>query len=426
MSKVGIYNKYKHSGLNWLGDVPQHWKVLRVKDIVQRIGSGVTPLGGSEVYVDSGITFIRSQNVYDDGLRLDDVSYITNEVHKKMKSSQLKPNDILINITGASIGRTCIVPSNISTANINQHIIYLRFKPKYVPFISNYFKTISVKDYINLIQAGTSKEALNLGQTLNTALILPPLTEQTEIANYLDTKTQAIDKKINLLTTKIEYYKELRKTIINNAVTIGLDKNVKLKESGIEWIGKIPAHWEVLRGKNLFREYSKSKITANEGNTFNPNSDEKQYKFFTSSNEQSKYLPYYQMNNEAILLSTGGCAGVNYCSNEYSYSTDCWAIYGTNLIFLKFYSYYFEANLNTIQQMAFKGSSLEHLQKDFIKGSEIPFPPKQEQTEIATYLDAKTSTIDKITTNLQTQIETLKELRKTLINDVVTGKVKVN
>jgi type I restriction enzyme S subunit len=83
MSKVAVYEKYKHSGLNWLGDVPQHWEVKRVKDIVQKIGSGVTPLGGSEVYVDSGITFIRSQNVYDDGLRLDDVSFITNEVHKK-------------------------------------------------------------------------------------------------------------------------------------------------------------------------------------------------------------------------------------------------------------------------------------------------------------------------------------------------------
>lgn len=103
------YEKYKASGIEWLGDIPTQWKIKRVKDIVLKIGSGVTPKGGSEVYVAEGIPLLRSQNIYDDGLRIDDVSFIDEATHIKMRSSQLKPNDILINITGASIGRTCIV-----------------------------------------------------------------------------------------------------------------------------------------------------------------------------------------------------------------------------------------------------------------------------------------------------------------------------
>src|SRR5690606_34723024 len=124
--------------------------------------------------------------VYDDGLRIDNVSYIDETTYNKMKSSQLKPNDILINITGASIGRTCVVPQSVPKANINQHIIFLRLNIKLVPFIAAYFKTNAVKEYINLIQAGTSKEALNMGQILNIPILIPPFTEQNQIAEYIN------------------------------------------------------------------------------------------------------------------------------------------------------------------------------------------------------------------------------------------------
>lgn len=100
------YNAYKDSAVDWIGEVPKHWEILRAKDTVNKIGNGVTPKGGSEVYSDYGIPFIRSQNVYDNGLRLVEVSFISLEIHSEMKGSQLKKGDILINITGASkIGR---------------------------------------------------------------------------------------------------------------------------------------------------------------------------------------------------------------------------------------------------------------------------------------------------------------------------------
>jgi type I restriction enzyme S subunit len=336
-----------------------------------------------------------------------------------MKSSQLKPNDILINITGASIGRTCIVPSNIPTANINQHIIYLRFKPKYVPYISNYFKTISVKDYINLIQAGTSKEALNLGQTLNTALILPPLTEQIQIANYIDTKTQALDKKINLLITKIEYYKELRKTIINNAVTKGLDKKVKLKESGIEWIGKIPEHWQVNRLKsvgNIETSSVNKNIEENEklvklvnytdvyGNSNKEIRNDENYMVVSANKLQVRQKRLFQ--GDVLFTPSSETIediGVSAVVMENLKDT----LYSYHLLRLRFsfkMDLYFKKYLfnNTFVQSYLSksatGTTRKILGLNSFYNLPIVFPPTvKEQTEIATYLDAKTSTMIKLT-----------------------------
>jgi type I restriction enzyme S subunit len=210
----------KDSGIEWIGEVPKHWDIYRAKDTVKRIGNGVTPRGGSEVYTESGVPLLRSQNVYDDGLRIENVSFIPMEIHNEMRNSQLKASDILINITGASIGRTCMVPVNLGVANINQHIAFLRIKTWFnAAYISLFLKSYFVKNYIQIEQNGASKEAFNLNQIANIPLVLPPLEEQKAIADYLDTKTAQIDQIIQTINTQIEKLKELRKTLINDVVT---------------------------------------------------------------------------------------------------------------------------------------------------------------------------------------------------------------
>ena len=131
--------------------------------------------------------------------------------------------------------------------------------------------------------------------------------------------------------------------------------------------------------------------------------------------------------DEGLIFSTGGSAGVNYCEKEYSYSTDCWCIspYKPKLINLKFYGYFFTSILSEIQQLAFKGAGLEHLQKDFIRFNYLPYPPLDEQNKIAKYLDEKIEGLDKILMTIDAKIDVLKDFRKTLINDVITGKLKV-
>ena len=122
IAKAERYVAYKDSHLAWMGEIPKHWKFVRVKDLISKITSGVTPRGGAESYEAVGIPFLRSQNIHNDGLHLDKVSFISERTHQEMLNSQVKPGDIVFNITGASIARTCIVPKAIKTANISQHI----------------------------------------------------------------------------------------------------------------------------------------------------------------------------------------------------------------------------------------------------------------------------------------------------------------
>ena len=441
------YNAYKDSEIDWLGEVPFTWQVLRVKDITKKIGSGVTPKGGSEVYVDSGIPLLRSQNVYDDGLRIEDVSFIDEETHQKMKNSQLKPFDILINITGASIGRTCVVPETFPTANINQHIIFIRMKKSLVPYASYYFKSNALKEYINLIQAGSSKEALNMGQTLSTPILLPNEKEQTAIAKYLDTKTQAIDKKVSLLEKKIGYYQELRKSLINETVTKGLVKNVELQTNELGFA--TPKKWLRYRLKDLGALYSG--LSGKSGDDFNQddNPDNKGFIPFTNI-ANNTYLKRDHLGTVVVyegekqnrvrkgdiffLMSSEGYADIGKSAAlaediEETYLNSFCKGYRvsprkTNPYFLNYLmlsDYYRQLLI-----VEGKGFTRINLKMEKVNDFLVYIPDTlSAQDEIVKFLDAKLDTIAKIITNIQTQITTLKELRKTLINDVVTGKIKV-
>ncbi len=178
--RVGIINqavtkslnpkaKMKDSGIEWLGEIPEHWNLPRLKWLSKKIGSGVTPRGGSEVYQDNGIPLIRSQNVHFDGLRLDDVAYISEEIYESMIRSAVEAKDVLLNITGASIGRCTIVPDNFGLANVNQHVCIIRpidkrLKPEFLNIILSSF--IGQSQVFNG-QNGAAREGLNYDQLGN-------------------------------------------------------------------------------------------------------------------------------------------------------------------------------------------------------------------------------------------------------------------
>jgi type I restriction-modification system DNA methylase subunit len=214
----------KPSGIEWLGEVPEHWEVKKVKHLSSRISSGKTPLGGSEVYVDEGVTFLRSQNVYDEGLRLDDVVFISVAVDETMAVSRVIPNDILLNITGASIGRSCVVPSGFPSANVNQHVCVIRLEnPSHVAFVGWLFKSTTIKNQIDHAQNGAAREGLNFAQIGEMPISLPPPSEQEEIARFLDQETG----KLHALTAEaqraIELLQERRTALISAAVTGKID-----------------------------------------------------------------------------------------------------------------------------------------------------------------------------------------------------------
>lgn len=213
----------KDSGNLFIGEIPAHWGVRRIKELSTKIGSGKTPLGGSSVYVSDGVMFLRSQNVWDEGLFLDDVVYIAESVNEEMKGSRVKVGDILINVTGASIGRTCLVPDGV-VANVNQHVCIVRLRnKKFASFVARSMQAYATQKQIAEVQVGAAREGLNFEQIGNLFVVAPPHSEQIAIANYLDRQTAQIDAQLATLNEQAQALRELRKSIIHEAVTGKID-----------------------------------------------------------------------------------------------------------------------------------------------------------------------------------------------------------
>ena len=166
-------------------DIPKLWSWCRLNELCTKIGAGSTPTGGKTIYVPEGIKFIRSQNVYNDGLKLNDISYITEEINAKKKGSIVRSKDILLNITGGSIGRCAVVPDDFDIANVNQHVMIIRLVE---PKMRHWIHTILISEYIqNLImdvQVGVSREGLSATKLMNFLIPVPPISEQNRILDF--------------------------------------------------------------------------------------------------------------------------------------------------------------------------------------------------------------------------------------------------
>ncbi|MBX5197520.1 restriction endonuclease subunit S [Rhizobium sp. NZLR10] len=211
----------KPSGIDWLGDVPEGWEVKKIKYLASYIGSGKTPRGGAEIYTDEGVMILRSQNVYDDGLRLNDVAFVPEEVEALQRNTRVREGDVLLNITGASIGRSSIVPATLATANVNQHVCIFRSIPQKLQsrFLHAFFCSSAGKEQVSSNENGTSREGLNFRQAGNLVLALPPLSMQNDIVEHLDAELAALDKVVKTTGYGIERLKEYRTALITDAVT---------------------------------------------------------------------------------------------------------------------------------------------------------------------------------------------------------------
>ena len=216
---------FEPSGVDWLGDVPAHWEVRRLGQLATKFGSGITPRGGATVYQEDGIPFLRSQNIHFDGLRIRNVARIAPSLHQELSSSHVKPGDVLLNITGASIGRACSVPDSFAEGNVNQHVCIIRpHQSRLLPgLLAAYLSTPMMQREIQIEQKGASREGLTLQSIRNFRVIVPPLPEQAAIAVQLDRVTAAIDAAIDNARRQVEFMTEYRASLIAHVSTGKLD-----------------------------------------------------------------------------------------------------------------------------------------------------------------------------------------------------------
>ena len=215
----------ENSGVEWLGEIPANWEVRRLKHTVKKIGSGKTPSGGAERYVTDGIMLLRSQNIHFRGLKLSDVAYIDAATDDEMANSRVHEDDVLLNITGASLGRCCVALLDGLEANVNQHVCIIRPDQRQndAAFLAYSIESQSLQDQIFNNENGVSRDALNFEQIASLVLAEPTIIEQRAITTFLDQETAQIDALVATIREAIERLQELRTALISAAVTGKID-----------------------------------------------------------------------------------------------------------------------------------------------------------------------------------------------------------
>ena len=202
------------------------WKMCTIGELTTKVGSGVTPRGGEAVYKTEGHPFVRSQNVGLGNLLLDDIAFIDEETHLRQKNTELQFNDVLLNITGASIGRSALVDKQIVGGNVNQHVCIIRTKENLVPsFICSFLLSNYGQRQIDSFQAGGNRQGLNFEQIKSIKITIPSKDEQIKIAKLL----RAIDERIATQNKIIDKLQSLIKGIAQN-VARNNKPNIRLSE----------------------------------------------------------------------------------------------------------------------------------------------------------------------------------------------------
>jgi type I restriction enzyme S subunit len=426
-----------------LGEIPAHWDVKRLKWFVRQIGSGKTPKGGAQIYSESGIIFLRSQNIHFEGLRLEDVVYIDEHIDEEMASTRVQPRDVLLNITGASLGRCSLVPGGFPKANVNQHVCIIRPDATLIDssFLQAAIASESVQSQIFSSENGTSREGLTFAQVANLVLTTPKhLSEQKAISFFLDHETSHIDALIAKKERLIELLTEKRSSLISHLVTKGLDPRVPMKDSGVEWLGQIPHHWEVTRLKFLTPEITvgivvtPAKYYVDDGipclRSLNVREDGlKDTDLVFISAESNQELRKSMIFAGDLVSVRTGQPGTTTIVDERFHRANC-----IDLIITRqsknFHSHFMVYLLNSPVAkeqygIGAEGAIQKHFNIETAKNLSVMLPSKEEQSAIVTFLDSETFKIDALTIKVRAHIEKLKEYRTALISAAVTGKIDV-
>lgn len=426
----------KDSGVSWIGEIPVGWSIAKIKTGVYKVGSGKTPSGGATSYTDEGILFLRSQNVYDTGLELSNPTYITPEIDEEMKGTRVFPNDVLLNITGGSIGRCCIFPESLKTANVNQHVSIIRVNPNVLlPEYMHYYWISPLGSLaINLYQTGGNREGMSAEAVKNTLIMLPSMDEQKRICEALDDKCIEIDGVMKKVQSSIEEYKKLKQSIITQAVTKGIRGDRPMKDSGIEWVKKLPSEWEIMPSKYVFSNSDERKRPDDE--------------LLTASQKhgiisQQKYM---EKEDTRIVLATKGIEDWKHVEpNNFIISlrsfqgglemSEVSGCITWHYIVLKakipLHSFYFkwlfksELYIKALQRTCNFIRDGQDLRYSNFTQVPLFIPPMEEQIEISNYLGKKCAEIDALIERKSRFLTDLEAYKKALIYEYVTGKKEV-
>lgn len=431
---------YKNSGIEWIGSIPSDWKLDKIKymaNLYGRIGwQGLT----SEEYIDEGPFLVTGVDFCKGRIDWNSCVHISEKRWEQADKIQIKNEDLLITKDG-TVGKVAIVNDLNGKASLNSGVLLIDLKDKnskkylYWVLCSDVFWT-----WFNYKNSGNST-ILHLYQKDFNEFIytLPELKEQKLIANFLDKKCSEIDSVIEKIAKQINLLKDYKNSLITETVTKGLNKNVPMKDSNIGWIGEIPEEWDVSKIKY-------SLILMGSGSTpdsSNPLNYDGEINWIQSGDlygksyitETEKTITKYALHGNkslkryiapfVVVAMYGASVGNIALSQIDSYTNQaCCVMKGDNSLNNKYLYYFLIANRHEMLMLAIGGTQ-PNISQQLIKNLNIIIPQFNDQQEIVDFLDKKCSEIDSVISKKESQLDLIREHRKSLIYEYVTGKKRV-
>ena len=421
------YLKYKDSGVEWIGEIPRYWEVKRLKYIAD-LNMGQSP-PSEEYNTDKiGMPFLQGNAEFGS-------HHPTPKIYCPTAKKHANPGDILLSV------RAPVGAINVANQEYGIGRGLCAIRPQTNQLQRRYAKYLLqvVRAELHVVATGSTYEAVTVDEVSNLTCVVPPFSTQIQIANFLDRKTEQIDELIRIKERRIELLQEQCTALINQMVTKGLDPNVEMKPSGVEWIGEIPKHWTLTRLKYI------SNIPV----TYGLNIEADRYTTegtrlirITDIGEggslaqKGVYLPEdcvpqeHMLNSYDLLLSrSGATVGKSYLHLETGKYTsagylvrfnfdDYWT---SKFIYYVTLSHFYR---NWLEQQIII-STIQNVNGEKYSNFQIPIPLHQEQKQIVNFLDHNNQRLDELITAEQRKIELLKEYRQSLISEAVTGKIDV-
>ncbi|EPV9389750.1 restriction endonuclease subunit S [Campylobacter upsaliensis] len=428
---------YKPSGIKWLGEIPQSWEIKPLQAIFNQRNEQNNNLEFQTI-----LSLVKDVGV----IPYEEKGNVGNKAKDDLQGYKIaRVNDLVLNKMNAVIGSLGVSKYDGLVSPIYL-VLYIENPNYLIAYYSYLFQTKSIQKFLRKFAYGIMeiRESIDYLEFKKMFLPTPPLQEQKEIAEFLDSKCEKIQNYIDKKQKLITLLQEKKQALINEAVTKGLNPNIESKNSGIEYLGLIPHHWEAVKVK--FTAYVKGRIgfhglNSNEfrydegaylvtGNDFD-NNEVMWDKCRRVSEERFYEDPNIHLQNNDLLITKDGTIGktaiVNNCPKQATLNSGIFLVRTMKkMCFVKYLffiinSQYFKEFVN----VKTSGSTIKHLYQSDFHDLKIPLPPLQEQKQIANFLDEKCEKINSAIEKTKKQIELVKEYKNTLINEAVCGRINL-
>ena len=423
------YDTYKDSGVQWLGEIPGHWECTSLGRVLyEKLQYGASESGNLE-YTNDSMRYIRITDITLDGkLKKDCCKYLSSEIGKNYP---VRKGDVLLARSGATVGKAFIYNEDNEACYAGYLIKASIQQDKVFPTFFFYFtQTSQYDEWKNRIFIQATIQNISAEKYTRMKLCIPPLSEQHSIVSFLDDKCGKIDEWVTKKHKEVEHLQELKQRVIADAVTRGLNPHVKMKATNIPWIKEIPEHWEMRKMKYIFDERSEKNhpdepmlsATQSEGVIL----QSKYQGRVVVVNTGFEGLKLVKVGDFVIHLRSfqGGIEYAHYrgiISSAYTILNPKYPEYSA------YYKRLFKSSsfIDLLKICVTGIREGQNINYSKLKQFSIPLPPLSEQKQIVSYLEDKTSKIDKLIANITKEIECIKEYKQRLISDVVTGQIKV-